>query len=377
MFLGIKEFNEVLKKEGSQVVKILDKVFSHFDKLCKQHGVQKIETVGNSYVACAGLKAAETKLSKTLQATNPIKRLTYLAIDMIQFAESTNITGDQKMKVMVGIHFGKAATGVIGYHKPQFSLIGDAVNTTSRHCFLKMENADHPDKPRLDAANLRLSREAFIELERGGGMGKKVQFEAITNVVFKGKAPTEVYIQRKGDAVGASQKKSGLAGMMGKGGSGGKDLKELLKKAVNTIIDKKREEREFMSKQFKNLLEKAKENKDQVRKYKEQEDNIKDDESDIDDDDEDLELKPNRLFLTLPTTSKSKKKKFSEQTYESNKMLIYTGYLTLFLFYLIQSIMFINIEHTFENRTAFIVLRFIFVFFLGLGFMMLKSFSRK
>ena len=132
-----------------------------------------------------------------------------------------------------------------------------------------------------------------------------------------------------------------------------------------------------MSKQFKNLLEKAKENKDQVRKYKEQEDNIKDDESDIDDDDEDLELKPNRLFLTLPTTSKSKKKKFSEQTYESNKMLIYTGYLTLFLFYLIQSIMFINIEHTFENRTAFIVLRFIFVFFLGLGFMMLKSFSRK
>ena len=34
----------------------------------------------------------------------------------------------------IGIHYGRAISGVIGHHKPQFSLIGDTVNTTSRVC---------------------------------------------------------------------------------------------------------------------------------------------------------------------------------------------------------------------------------------------------
>ncbi len=37
-----------------------------------------------------------------------------------------------RMKVKIGIHFGRVIAGVLGYHKPQFSLIGDTINTTSR-----------------------------------------------------------------------------------------------------------------------------------------------------------------------------------------------------------------------------------------------------
>jgi class 3 adenylate cyclase len=41
---------------------------------------------------------------------------------------------NKKLTIKIGIHHGNVIIGVIGFHKPQFSLIGDAVNTTSRHC---------------------------------------------------------------------------------------------------------------------------------------------------------------------------------------------------------------------------------------------------
>jgi guanylate cyclase len=41
---------------------------------------------------------------------------------------------NKKLNIKIGIHHGNVIIGVIGFHKPQFSLIGDAVNTTSRHC---------------------------------------------------------------------------------------------------------------------------------------------------------------------------------------------------------------------------------------------------
>ena len=44
------------------------------------------------------------------------------------------IASNKSIIIKVGIHLGPAISGVIGYHKPQFSLIGDTVNTTSRVC---------------------------------------------------------------------------------------------------------------------------------------------------------------------------------------------------------------------------------------------------
>ena len=40
----------------------------------------------------------------------------------------------QHFVLKIGVHYGSCNFGVLGYHKPQFSLIGDTVNTTSRHC---------------------------------------------------------------------------------------------------------------------------------------------------------------------------------------------------------------------------------------------------
>ncbi len=56
-----------------------------------------------------------------------------MALDMISYVEKVRIEGIP-LTLKIGVHQGRAIAGVIGYHKPQFSLIGDTVNTTSRVC---------------------------------------------------------------------------------------------------------------------------------------------------------------------------------------------------------------------------------------------------
>lgn len=184
LFCEVLEFHKIINKNKADCVKILDEVFRHFDQLCKQYGIQKIETVGSSYVACAGLKAAEAGVAQHLISVPPVRRLLLMALDMVSFASKKIFHGDNYMKIWVGIHYGKCAAGVIGYHKPQFSLIGDTVNTTSRVCILKTDGPlPKADQDRLKGAFIRLSDDAYRALNESGGPGRKnVRFESINNV---------------------------------------------------------------------------------------------------------------------------------------------------------------------------------------------------
>ena len=56
-----------------------------------------------------------------------------MALDMISYTQKVKIEG-VPVTLKIGVHYGRAIAGVIGHHKPQFSLIGDTVNTTSRIC---------------------------------------------------------------------------------------------------------------------------------------------------------------------------------------------------------------------------------------------------
>ena len=84
-------------------------------------------------MACAGLKQGDKKILN--ESYNPTKKILEMALQINNYIKQVTWGSEgKKITLKMGIHYGKVIAGVIGHHKPQFSLIGDTVNTTSRVC---------------------------------------------------------------------------------------------------------------------------------------------------------------------------------------------------------------------------------------------------
>jgi len=134
IFCDICYFDEVIRECQDKVINLLDEIFRHFDQTCRKHGVQKIETVGKTYMGCAGLKLIETSLPRELRNKASCLRALEVALEMQELSTGFMYAPNKPIQLKIGIHYGTCIFGVLGYHKPQFSLIGDTINTTSRHC---------------------------------------------------------------------------------------------------------------------------------------------------------------------------------------------------------------------------------------------------
>jgi class 3 adenylate cyclase len=138
IFCDICYFDDLIKDCKDKIIDILEDVFRNFDGMCKNFGVQKIEvgqsnkTVGKTYMACAGLKFIDSKLDSSLKNVNSVMRGLNFAYNVMQFANNYSYRAGKTLRMKIGIHYGTCIYGLLGYHKPQFSLIGDTVNTTSR-----------------------------------------------------------------------------------------------------------------------------------------------------------------------------------------------------------------------------------------------------
>lgn len=85
-------------------------------------------------MACGGLKFIESTLGRELASKSPALRTVQLAKAMMKFIDDYTYKAGKRLEIKIGVHYGQCIFGVLGYHKPQFSLIGDTINTTSRHC---------------------------------------------------------------------------------------------------------------------------------------------------------------------------------------------------------------------------------------------------
>jgi hypothetical protein len=96
IFIEIDQFEVLLKNYSPQeLLNQLDQVYNAFDQFCDQFGLLKIETVGNSYMACGGLKSAEKKIDSRLLNRHHSVRVTDFAVEISSYVRTVYLKNGQ------------------------------------------------------------------------------------------------------------------------------------------------------------------------------------------------------------------------------------------------------------------------------------------
>ena len=107
------------KHEPEDVVSRLDALFVIFERVTAKHGLEKIKTIGDGFMAAGGLLN---------EIKDPIGSAVRCGLEMA----ATSIDAHLGWEVRVGVHVGPVVAGVVGQERYQFDIWGDTVNVASR-----------------------------------------------------------------------------------------------------------------------------------------------------------------------------------------------------------------------------------------------------
>lgn len=108
---------------ADQLVTLLNQIFQEFDTLTSRHGLEKIKTIGDSYMVVGGLPASSPKHAKAMA---------HLASEMMQVISTILDDRGEQISLRIGIHSGPVVAGVIGKSKVFYDVWGETVNVASR-----------------------------------------------------------------------------------------------------------------------------------------------------------------------------------------------------------------------------------------------------
>ena len=146
--------------EPTELVGLLNRLFSAFDGLADRHGVEKIKTIGDAYMAAAGLPERRPDHARAVAE---------MALGMLTAVADFNAATGHELGIRIGINSGPVVAGVIGRRKFIYDLWGDAVNTASR-----MESHGQSGRIQVSAATR-------------AALGDAYRFEARGDIAVKGK----------------------------------------------------------------------------------------------------------------------------------------------------------------------------------------------
>nr|XP_056718952.1 adenylate cyclase type 2 isoform X1 [Euleptes europaea] len=142
MFASIPDFKEFytesdVNKEGLECLRLLNEIIADFDDLLskpKFSGVEKIKTIGSTYMAATGLSAmpSQEHSQETERQYTHIGTLVEFAFALGAKLDVINKHSFNDFKLRVGINHGPVIAGVIGAQKPQYDIWGNTVNVASR-----------------------------------------------------------------------------------------------------------------------------------------------------------------------------------------------------------------------------------------------------
>lgn len=154
LFSDFKGFTSTVSAmPAGRLVDELNDIFQVFDDIIDKHGIEKIKTIGDSYLIAAGLPK---------ESGNHAIQCVRVALEMLRFIEQRNASSAIKWQMRVGIHSGTVVAGVVGKKKFTYDVWGDTVNIAQR-----MEASGVPGRVNVSAYTYHLVKDRFTCEYRG------------------------------------------------------------------------------------------------------------------------------------------------------------------------------------------------------------------
>jgi adenylate cyclase len=168
MFADIVGFTRMTEELSPvETVKILNDVFSIFDDIADKHRVEKIKTIGDAYMACAGLDTgAQIHYADAVAS---------MALEMVRKVDEYRKRTGERVQIRIGIGTGPVVAGVIGKKKFIYDMWGDTVNVAFRLA--------------ADAA----AETVQVDLTTHRRLQHRFRFDPVQEVEIKGKGRMQVY----------------------------------------------------------------------------------------------------------------------------------------------------------------------------------------
>ena len=158
MFTDFKDFTTVSEKVSAELlVDEIDYCFSAFDNIVQKHKVEKIKTVGDSYICVGGMPALNfTHATDIINAAIEIRNF------MLNRKKEKEAKGEIPFELRIGIHTGPVVAGIVGVKKYAYDIWGDTVNLAAR-----VEQNSEAGKINISGSTYELVKDKFKCEHRG------------------------------------------------------------------------------------------------------------------------------------------------------------------------------------------------------------------